>query len=270
VLPALVAFALAGCSSAAGEHDATGTSRAPTSPASATTTPGTSTTGTTTTTAAPAPAPPPPAATAPPPAPTTPAATTVVDGSFRATIAVIDDATRARMPYSWRPGCPVGLEDLRLVTLTHWDFALQPRTGELVLHEAVAADVVEVFRILFHHHFPVERMELVDVYGGSDDRSVRANNTSAFNCRAVTGGTAWSEHAYGRAVDVNPVQNPYVRPDGTVLDPASAPYVDRSRDDPGMVHDGDIVVRAFAAIGWGWGGHWSSTKDYQHFSATGR
>jgi hypothetical protein len=174
------------------------------------------------------------------------------------------------MPHSWRPGCPVPLAELRLLTLTHWGFDLQPRTGELVVHEDVAAHIVEVLRIAFHHHFPIERMELVDVYGGSDDRSVRANNTSAFNCRAVTGGTRWSEHAFGRAIDVNPVQNPYVRSDGSVLDPASTPYVDRSRDDPGMIHDGDAVVRAFAAIGWGWGGHWSSTKDYQHFSSTGR
>jgi len=97
-----------------------------------------------------------------------------------------------------------------------------------------------------------------------------ANNTSAFNCRAVTGGSAWSQHSYGWAIDINPVQNPYVTSSGTVLPPAGAQYVDRSQKAKGMIRAGDVVVKAFAAIGWGWGGYWSSTKDYQHFSATGR
>jgi len=99
---------------------------------------------------------------------------------------------------------------------------------------------------------------------------MRANNSSAFNCRAVTGGGRWSEHAYGRAIDLNPVQNPYVDRDGSVLDPASAPYTDRTRRDPGMIRTGEVVVEAFAAIGWEWGGNFRSIKDYQHFSQSGR
>ena len=109
----------------------------------------------------------------------------------------------------------------------------------------------------------------VEAFGGSDDASMAANNTSAFNCRKATGGTSWSEHSYGRAIDVNPVQNPYVK-GSLVLPQSGSAYVDRSRTIPGMIRAGDAVVRAFAAQGWAWGGTWTSLKDYQHFSTTGR
>ena len=109
----------------------------------------------------------------------------------------------------------------------------------------------------------------IDVYDGSDDASMAANNTSAFNCRAVTGGSSWSEHSYGTAIDVNPLVNPYVR-GNTVLPPEGSRYADRTRDDPGMIHSGDSTVEAFSARGWIWGGTWSSPKDYQHFSTSGR
>ena len=113
-------------------------------------------------------------------------------------------------------------------------------------------------------------MQLVDAFHGDDDRSMAANNTSAFNCRSVTGDPGvWSQHSYGWAIDINPVQNPYLS-GRTVLPPAGRTYADRSRQQPGMIHGGDPVVRAFASIGWGWGGAWHSFQDYQHFSATGR
>ena len=112
-------------------------------------------------------------------------------------------------------------------------------------------------------------MVLVDRYGASDDRSMAADNTSAFNCRRVEGSTAWSEHSYGRAIDVNPLENPYISRRG-VLPPAGRAFLDRSLRRRGMIHAGDAVVRAFASVGWGWGGAWTSPRDYQHFSATGR
>lgn len=195
--------------------------------------------------------------------------TTTAPPAFTAAMQEIDDAIAALMTASWRPGCPVGLDELRLLTLGHWGFDGAVHRGELVVHRDVADGVVGVFRQLFDARFPIERMELVDVYGGDDDRSTMANNTSAFNCRRTTSGTRWSEHAFGTAVDINPVQNPYVS-NGQVLDPEAARYVDRGVHDPGTIHDGDVVVQAFAAIGWGWGGHWSSVRDYQHFSASGR
>jgi len=96
-----------------------------------------------------------------------------------------------------------------------------------------------------------------------------ANNTSGFNCRTVEGSSSWSEHAYGRAIDINPIQNPAVQ-DGLVTPSAGSRYLDRSRRREGLIRAEGAVVRAFASIGWGWGGYWTSFKDYQHFSATGR
>lgn len=195
-----------------------------------------------------------------PPGPLQPAA------RFDATIERIDDATAATMTgSSWRPGCPVGLGDLRLVTLRHWGFDRRIHRGRLVVHREVALAIVDVFHRMFDARFPIGRMRLVDAYGADDDRSMRANNTSAFNCRAVTGGTSWSRHAYGLAIDINPIQNPYVYGDGSVLDPAAEPYIDRTRRAPGMIRDGDLVDRAFAAHGWRWGGRFRTIKDYQHF-----
>jgi hypothetical protein len=189
---------------------------------------------------------------------------------FEGLVSVIDGSTRRLMTgLSWRQGCPVPPEDLRLLALTHWGFDGRVHQGMLVVHEDEARPVVKVFRRLFRARFPIRRMKLVDEYGGDDDRSMAANNTSAFNCRPVTGGSGWSQHSYGWAIDINPVQNPYITSDGTVLPPEGVAYVDRTRTARGMIHDGDVVVRAFAAIGWEWGGHFESIKDYQHFSATG-
>jgi hypothetical protein len=185
---------------------------------------------------------------------------------FRATIG---PAPAERMTESWRPGCPVPLDDLRLLTLTHWRFDGEVHRGELVIHADQARAVKEVFRALFQARFPIKRMQLVDVYGGDDYRSMAANNTSGFNCRTVEGSSSWSEHAYGRAIDINPIQNPAVQ-DGRVSPPAGTRYLYRSRPAKGLIRADDAVVRAFAAIGWGWGGYWTSLKDYQHFSATGR
>jgi hypothetical protein len=174
------------------------------------------------------------------------------------------------MTSSWHEGCPVPIEDLRLLTLDFWGFDGSVHSGELVVHRDVADDVVVVFRELFDARFPIRRMRLVDDYGGDDDRSMAANNTSAFNCRPVTGGSAWSGHSYGRAIDINPIQNPYVTGGGTVLPPAGGAYTDRSLQSKGMIHPGDVVLRAFSSVGWGWGGNWSDPTDYQHFSSTGR
>jgi D-alanyl-D-alanine carboxypeptidase-like protein len=126
-----------------------------------------------------------------------------------------------------------------------------------------------VLRSLWDMRYPVRRMQLIDDYGGSDDASLAADNTAAFNCRPVAGTSRWSEHAYGRAIDIDPVENPYV--DGShVSPPAGAAFLDRTQPRPGLIRTGDAVVRAFAEVGWGWGGNFNSAKDYQHFSATGR
>jgi hypothetical protein len=203
-----------------------------------------------------------------PPAPRSPTPTQPI---YRGSIAPIDQSTRARMTSSWREGCPVPVEDLRLLAMSFWGYDRRVHTGEMVVHRDVARDVVKVFRRLFDERFPIRRMRLVDEYGGDDDRSMAANNTSGFNCRDRAGSPGvWSEHAFGRAIDVNPLVNPYVAADGFVDPPEGRSYTDRSRNDRGMIHPGDVVVEAFASIGWEWGGDWASVKDYQHFSENGR
>ena len=118
--------------------------------------------------------------------------------------------------------------------------------------------------------YPIRTMVPADAYHGSDYASIQADNTSAFNCRDATGSSSWSEHAYGLAVDLDPCENPYVYADGYEAHKRCRQYVDRSLRDPGVIHAGDKVVRAFASAGWGWGGSWQGARDYQHFSANGR
>jgi len=188
---------------------------------------------------------------------------------FAASIERLDAATRAEMTgVSWHRGCPVPLRELRVIHMTFWGFDRTAHTGELVVHRRWADDLVHVFRRIYRARFPIRRMRAIDRYDGDDHRSMRADNTSAFNCRHVAGTTRWSQHAYGRAIDLNPVENPYVS--GRHVSPrAGRRFADRSLHRRGMVHRGDVAWRAFHRLGWGWGGSWSGARDYQHFSATG-
>jgi hypothetical protein len=170
---------------------------------------------------------------------------------------------------TWHSGCPVKRRDLRLLTLTHWDFQTRRRWGRLVIHKRHAARVFKVMRRLYDAKVRFKNMRLPERYGADDQRMMRANLTSAFNCRFVAGTRRWSEHAYGMAIDINPVQNPYVS--GSHVSPAAGrPYVNRRRRAKGMIRANGAVVKAFASIGWEWGGNWRSVKDYMHFSARGR
>lgn len=175
---------------------------------------------------------------------------------------------------SWHPGCPVPLSDLRDVNVSYWDFHGEVRTGTLIINEREARDVLWVFRRLFRAHFPIQKIVLPPKWHPPRPRDYWNRNptspTAAFNCRPATDSTSLSQHSYGWAIDINPLQNPYVRNDGTVLRFIAKPYRDRSLHRKGMIHEGDIVVRSFAAIGWEWGGHWHTLKDYMHFSLTGR
>jgi hypothetical protein len=160
----------------------------------------------------------------------------------------------------------VPISDLRRITMTHWGFDGQVHTGELVVHADVADDIAGVFARLFEVGYPIRRMELIERFGGDDEASMAADNTSAFNCRPITGGGAFSVHWWGKAVDINPVENPYVNGD-IVLPEGGRPFVDRSSSRPGVIVDGDVVVEAFSAIGFVWRGNWTRLKDYQHFEA---
>ena len=190
---------------------------------------------------------------------------------YHARIQPIPAAMRAQMTgVSWHPGCPVGLSDLRLITIAYRGFDGRDHSGGLIANRDAAAVLVSVFRRLYAARFPIRRMEPVDRYGGDDFRSIEADNTSSFNCRAATGSTRWSNHAYGRAIDVNPIENPYVS-GGTTSHSASRPYLDRARHLRGTAYEGGVLVEAFRSLGWGWGGSWSgSVRDYQHFSFNGR
>jgi hypothetical protein len=186
-------------------------------------------------------------------------------------VARVEHVTTADVRFSWHPGCPVGPAQLRRVRLSYVGFDGARHLGALVVNARVVPQVVVVFRTLYRARFPIRRMRPVDVYRGSDDRSAAADNTSGFNCRAAvtTGPASWSMHAYGEAIDVNDVENPYVE-GGRVIPPAGRAYLDRGRIRPGMAVAGGVLVRAFARAGWGWGGTFAGTPDYQHFSANGR
>lgn len=190
---------------------------------------------------------------------------------YTATIKPLPHGVRAWMNgVSWHPGCPVHLRALRLVTLRYWGFDRQAHRGRLVVHRDVAEKVVGIFRRLYQVSFPIRQMRLVDYYGADDRTSMEHDNTSAFNCRWRAGQPGvWSQHAYGRAIDVNPVENPYVW-SGGVSPWNGAPYVDRSHRRRGMIFHGDAVWWAFRNRSWEWGGDWTSVKDYQHFSRNGR
>jgi len=176
----------------------------------------------------------------------------------------------AQLSRSWHPGCPVSPAKLRRVRLTYWGFDRRAHAGVLVANEHAVSGLVHVFAELYAARFPIRRMRPIDAYGGNDERSLAADNTAAFNCRYVIGPgpRRWSVHAYGQAVDINPVENPYLE-GGRVHPRAGRRYLDRSRIRPGMAIRGRVLVRDFAAVGWQWGGRWTGSPDYQHFSATG-
>jgi len=177
----------------------------------------------------------------------------------------------------WHQSCPVTLAQLRVLTVTYRGFDDRVHTGQLVVNEDAAAPLAHVFRRLYELRFPIRHMRLADTYGPVRSRPADPDVSASFECRqavaspcsgsARRGTGSWSEHAYGRAIDLNPVENPYVGC-GMSRDPGSRPYLDRSRVRRGMVTP--AVVAAFRSVGWGWGGDWSgSTKDYMHFSASG-
>jgi hypothetical protein len=182
----------------------------------------------------------------------------------------VSRVTAAQLPYSWRPGCPLAPAELRRVRMTYWGFDGRAHTGALVVADSVVGDVVRAFRRLYVARFPIRRLRPIDAYHAVDERSLAADNTAGFNCRYVVGPgpKRWSSHAYGLAIDINPVENPYVER-GRIHPRAGRAYLNRKRVRPGMAFPGGLLVRAFAAIGWQWGGRWSGSPDYQHFSKTG-
>jgi D-alanyl-D-alanine carboxypeptidase len=178
----------------------------------------------------------------------------------------VHPVTAAELAASWRPGCPVGPERLRRVAIDYIGFDGQTHRGELIVHEDLVTEVIANFEQLHQLRYPIDKMRTVESYPGADDElSMEDNNTSAFNCRAIPGTGEWSQHAYGRAIDLNPLLNPYIDSTGKFQPKNAAPYLDRNRTDPGLLHAGDPAVRVFTDRGWHWGGYWHTPIDYQHF-----
>lgn len=179
-----------------------------------------------------------------------------------APVAVVDRST-------WEPGCPVARNGLAWLRLAFWGFDAHRHTGELLVNAAAAEDLDQVFRRLWEARFPLEQVLIVRSIDEEAPPTGDGNGTGSFVCRATTGGTSFSQHAYGLAVDVNTFQNPYQK-DGRVLPERASSYLDRDLVRPGMITADGPVVAAFREVGWFWGGTWSTLKDYQHFSANGR
>ena len=171
-------------------------------------------------------------------------------------------------------GCTVPYEDLNYVGLLYVDFDGNVQEGELICNAAIAQDMVEIFYELYRNDYRLERVRLVDEYGGDDTLSMEDNNTSCFNYRVVDGTSTLSKHALGCAIDVNPYYNPYVvyNRNGsgeTYISPrGSEIYADRSQNFPYKIDENDLCYKLFTAHGFTWGGSWNSTKDYQHFQIT--
>ncbi|MFE6646180.1 M15 family metallopeptidase [Nocardioides sp. NPDC057772] len=187
-------------------------------------------------------------------------------GGFAAEVDVAPDDVIARS--TWVPGCPVSRQELAWVRMTFWGFDGARHTGEMLINARVAEDVVGVFRRLYEARFPIEQMDITTKAALDAPPTGDGNGTGGFVCRPSVGQTSFSQHAYGLAIDINTFQNPYVKGDRVIPELARW-YLNRSRKAPGMIHPDDVVVRAFADIGWEWGGDWNSLKDYQHFSENG-
>jgi len=174
--------------------------------------------------------------------------------------------TAAELGASWRPGCPVQPGQLRRVEVNHIGFDGQTHRGELIVNDNLVPQVIAVFEQLYELRYPIEKIRTVNHYpGAADELSMEDNNTSAFNCRGIPGSNQWSQHAYGRAIDLNPLLNPYIDDTGAFEPRNAAAYLDRSRTDPGLLHNGDPAVLVFTDRGWRWGGSWRTPIDYQHF-----
>ncbi len=182
------------------------------------------------------------------------------------TLGPVPDDVLARS--SWVPECPVGVDDLVYITVSHWGFDEEYHTGEIVVNAAVGEDVIEVFRQLHAARFPIEQMRVITKEEIDAHPTGDWNDTTSFVCRPAVGSSNWSWHAFGLAIDINPFHNPYLKGDLVLPELASA-YLDRDDTRPGMIGPDDIVVQAFRDVGWSWGGNWNSLKDWMHFSEPG-
>jgi D-alanyl-D-alanine carboxypeptidase-like protein len=212
------------------------------------------------------PPPPPPAAASPPPVVDTSPSAAPPPVTTTTPVPTIQPVSAADLGPSWHPGCPIDPQQLRRVEVNYIGFDGQTHRGDLIVHQDLAPEVVAIFEQLLQMRYPIEKIRTVDNYPGADDElSMEDNNTSAYNCRDIPCTGRWALHAFGRAIDLNPLINPYIDGTGAFQPKNAAPYLDRNRTDPGILHAGDAVVRVFTDRGWRWGGYWRTPIDYQHF-----
>lgn len=191
------------------------------------------------------------------------------EGGFSSRLGPVPDDIRTSMiPATWREGCPLPVEKLAYVEVTYWGFDEAVHQGALIVHQDVALEVIDIFAELFEARFPLESVRIIEEFNGDDMASMQANNTSAFNCRTISGTSRLSWHSWGLAIDINPLLNPYVK--GNRVSPPEGkahadPETRDKRPQPGYVLDGELCHQAFVSRGWEWGGAWTDRKDYQHF-----
>ena len=178
---------------------------------------------------------------------------------------------RMKKGNSWHKGCPVGLQDLRYLRIKYLNFEGETKLGEMIVHKEVADEVVDIFHELYTIGYPIHKMKLVSDYKGNDWQSIEADNTSAFNCRNATGSKKWSRHSYGKAIDLNSIENPYISRSGRIAHKVSLQYRKRVHKqdtvaDKAVLLQHDKATKIFKKYGWKWGGDWHGVKDYQHFS----
>ncbi len=189
------------------------------------------------------------------------------DDQFVSTIEPVPDDVIARS--TWTEDCPVTRDELAYINVSFYGFDGKFHTGETIVNASVADDIVGVFEKLHAARFPIEGMKVTTQEELDAPPTGDGNNTGSFGCRPAVGTDNWSMHAYGLAIDIDPFHNPYEKGD-LIIPELAMSYLDRDQELPGMIHDGDVVVAAFADIGWGWGGDWNTLKDYMHFSQNGR
>lgn len=170
---------------------------------------------------------------------------------------------------SYKDNDEIKIEDLVDVQVTHWGFDDKEHVGQIILNKEVADDIIEIFKELYDAKFPIDKIRIIDEYDAIDELSMSDNNSSSFCFREVVGSKGkLSKHSYGIAIDINPIQNPYIKND-IVLPESGKEYLDRTHIRKGMIVEGDVCYNAFKKRGWTWGGDWNSLKDYQHFEKDG-
>jgi hypothetical protein len=167
----------------------------------------------------------------------------------------------------WAADCPVLIEKLRLLHIMHYNFAGKKLQGEIIVHERVASDILKIFTELMQVKFPIQSVKLIDEFHGSDELSMNSNNSSCFNFRKIDGSAQISNHSYGLAIDINPVQNPCIITndgfDKKIMPQPGENFLNRGDVRAGMV---ESVVEIFNRNGFSdWGGKWNNPIDYHHF-----